>query len=230
MMLGRFDITNGVSRVIIFLRHGRKTLSMQVLILLRTRNAISKATSAAKRFPMDLNNADIYVYGIGYSHRDSSLDLILESYWDNLFIESGAHLVSFQQQLSLPKSSNLVFEVKSFTGVMVQEGGAKIATDLRLGFTDNGKLVNSWFGSLDDRYPLEGSYKCVSTKCKINAKIIGGGDPETHMFREKDVLNLEGSLTNLRGTIGSVDETTRVASGKKFELDIVFESDSTLRF
>ena len=226
---GRFDLSNGITRVVIFSDMVENSEYASPINLTEV-NSLKLAQETAERYPMELNNAQFFVYGIGYSHGNSSLNLNLQKYWENLLIDSGAYLASFHSQLNLPKTSSLSFSPYSYTGVMMQANGTKVATDLRLGFAENGVLTNSWFGVLDDRYPLKGGYVCKQNQCTVNAEIIFSGDPEKHMFRKKDIITLTGELNKLKGTIGAKDDLTRTGDGSKFSMVVLFEQDNSMRF
>jgi hypothetical protein len=224
----RYNLSNGVTRVIMFSDMVENSDLVSPSKLNNPEQAKVLARKAAKRFPLDLNNTEFYVYGVGYSHKDSELDRNLETFWRYWLNNSGAHLKSYHAQLNIANSDE-VFEPVSFTGVMKQLDGSRAAAQLRLGYGENGSLLNSWFGISDIRYPINGIYKCKGEKCDIDAK-IAFGDEAASMFHAKDALKLSGSRNELKGTIGSVDDLTRTSDGKAFSMQVVFEKDSKLRF
>jgi len=224
----RYNLSNGVTRVILFsdMVENSKLVSAQKLTSPEDSKILAR--KAAKRFPLDLKNTEFYVYGVGYTHKDSELDRNLETFWRYWLNNSGAHLKSFHAQLNIANSDE-IFEAVSFTGVMKQLDGSKAAAQLRIGYGVNGNLLNSWFGIRDIRYPISGIYQCKGGKCNIDAK-IAFGDEAANMFQAKDALKLNGTRNMLSGTIGAVDDLTRTSDGKAFSMKVVFEQDSKLRF
>ena len=128
-----------------------------------------------------------------------------------------------------PESSDVTFT--SYTGVMKSVEGMNIATRLRLGATPSSKLYNSWLAIRDIRYPLDGEIVCNKSglECTVNARITFAGH-NAKVFKEGDVLRLEGGQKNLYGTAGAPDDLTRTTNGQPYRMKIVFEADTSLAF
>jgi hypothetical protein len=224
----RYNLSNGVTRVILFSDMVENSGLVSPQKLSSPEQSKILARQVAKRFPLDLKNTEFYVYGVGYTHKNSELNRNLETFWSYWLNNSGAQLKSYHAQLNIANSDEM-FKPISYTGVMKQLDGSKAAAQLRIGYGVNGNLLNSWFGIRDIRYPITGIYTCKGDKCNIDAK-IAFGDEVANMFNAKDALKLNGSRKMLKGTIGAVDDLTRTSDGKAFSMQVVFEQDSKLRF
>ena len=225
---GRFDLDNGTTRVVVFSDMVENSSHAAPDSLQDIENAKTLAREAADRYPLDLNNAQFYVYGVGYSHKSSILNRQLKTFWSYWLNRSGAYLQSFETQLNMPKRE-VGFDPVSYVGALEQLNGVKIATNLRLGFSENGKLANSWIGIRNMRFPIDGSYNRKGSKYSLKAKVVFG-DEDYQLFLEDDVLLIAGSMDELKGTIGAEDDSTRTPDGKKFSLKVAFDRDAQLQF
>jgi hypothetical protein len=225
---GRYDLNNGITRVILFTDMVENSDHASPLTLKDKETAKKLAQKTSERYPVDFNNSNFYVYGIGYSHKNSDLNRNLQEYWKHFLNRSGAHLVSYHAQLNSSSGVDL-FQPVSYSGVMKQANGSNVATKLRLAFAPDGKLIQSWFGIKELRYPLKGNRQCKGKKCIINANVVYGIKSD-HMFRAKDVLKLSLNGSEASGTIGSEDDLTRTPDGNKFSMKVAFEQDGILRF
>lgn len=185
------------------------------------------ARDAAERFPVDFHNAEFFVYGVGYTHNNSSLDRNLSDFWAMWLNKSNAQLSSFGRQLNLPEHGTTL-DSASYRGAVEQDNGTQIAARLRLQVTGSGELSNSWLGVRDMRYPLEGERVCTGGNCTVRAT-ISFADEADNFLREGDVLLLEGADT-LTGSIGSEDDLELTPDGNRFALPAAFEKDSRITF
>ncbi len=227
---GRYSLDGSkVTRVILFSDMVENSNLTNPNALTSVSEAIASAKSASVRFPVDFNGAEFFVYGVGYSHSNSDLNSNLEIFWRNWFHQSGATLSGYSAQLTVPSITSL--EPISYRGMMKQIDGSNVSARLRLGLTNDGKLENSWFSIQNARFPLKGDYVCVtgSDECQFNATVTFADD-SANLFRRDDVLLLTGSLEQLSGTIGAVDDLTRTPDGKIFSMPVEFTKDARLSF
>lgn len=185
------------------------------------------ARAAATRYPVNFNNAEFFVYGVGYTHNDSSLDNSLRSFWEMWLNKANAKLSSFDHQLNIPDTGHTL-KANSYRGTIIMTDGVKVAARLRLVFSETGKLTNSWLGVKDFHYPLEGDSICAKNSCQIRAK-ISFSDKEDMLLNVGDVVLLEG-LKSLSGSVGSEDDLQLTSDGSRFSLPLSFTKDQQLLF
>lgn len=185
------------------------------------------ARSASSRFPVNFNNSEVYVYGVGYTHNIGTLDRSLRKFWGMWMLKSNAYLSSFDRQLHLPEYTKPI-STFSYRGVLRQIDGPSVASRLRLSYTTDGTLTNSWLGVSEMRFPLKGQKICNGDSCIITAEIVYA-DENNNFLRAGDILKLSGT-TKLTGHVGSEDELQITPDGNKFELPVLFEVDSSLSF
>ena len=132
----RLDLENGISRVIIF----SDMIEQSDLIEHSNFDPSTAVDKIAKRFPLFLNPASFYIYGVNYTNEDTSLNQKMESFWNAFLLKSGAVVEHYGTQLVLPKNNQL-FSAHSYQGKLTQSDGKKLASKLRLAFFDRSKSV-----------------------------------------------------------------------------------------
>lgn len=222
-----FRLEGRPTRVIMFsnlVENSEQLTPAQVL----NRNPQDHAREVSARFNTNFNNAEFHVYGIGYTHSNARLDNALRDFWSLWLNRSGAHLATFSRQLSLPNNgTSLSFQ--SYRGIMAQSDGSYVAVRLRLGYTEQGALTNSWFGIRDIRYPLSGQITCQGEECSIRAT-VEFADESYNMFNVEDVITLSGTLNELSGQIGGVDTSVVTRDGSRFSIPLEFTKEERLLF
>ncbi|WP_199609897.1 hypothetical protein [Flocculibacter collagenilyticus] len=216
----RMDLENGISRVIIF----SDMMEKSDLLDQQKFEPAKRAEAVAKRFPMFLNHASIYVYGINYTNQDTALNEKMQRFWEQYLLTSGAHLEQYGTQLVLPRD-NKVFDAHSYSGKLTQSDGKKLATSMRLAYSDKGELVHSWVTISDHYLPISGTLNCSGQNCTVLASIEAS---TFDGFEKKDVLKLSGSMKALSGSIGARDDSVIDEQGKIYRFDVEYAKDKNL--
>jgi hypothetical protein len=216
----RLDLKNGVSRVVVF----SDMIENSNLITHAQMKPVQMAKEVAERFPMFLNHADFYIYGINYTHSESDLNSDMEKFWRSYLLASGANIAHYGNQLVIPNSEEY-FSVFSYTGHLVQSDGRKVIAKMRLGYLKSGELTHSVLTIGDEFMPLKGSLilsgQNVQLEARVSASTFDG-------FKPGDSLTLDGSLEALKGTLGAPDERTVDTKGKQYRFKLVMNQDSNL--
>ena len=217
---GRFDLKDGISRVIVF----SDMIEKSDLVSHTSLESEVTAKQVAKRFPMFLSHSSFYIYGINYTNKDTALNEKMESFWRQYFLKSGAHIVNYSTQLVLPKKDD-GFKARSYSGALVQSDGKKLSTNLRLATQPDGRLVHSWLTIGDHYMTLEGNMNCSGQNCTVDAKITGS---TFDGFKVSDVLKLTGNHKSFSGKVGARDESVIDDEGKIYRFDVKYSLDKNL--
>ncbi|MEW9796652.1 hypothetical protein [Alteromonas sp. CYL-A6] len=216
----RLDLDNGVSRVIVF----SDMIEKSGLVDHKNMRPVETAEAVAKRFPMFLNHADFYIYGINYTHSESDLNTDMERFWRDYLLHSGANIAHYGNQLVVPRGDEN-FAVTSYTGYIVDGNGNKIITKMRLGYFPNGELTHSVLTVGDEFLPIKGSI----IKSGQNIQLTGTVTASTFDgFSEGDVVKLAGSLKDMQGQIGAPDDRTVDKKGQQYIFDLSLSRDANL--
>jgi hypothetical protein len=216
----RLDLESGIARVIVF----SDMIENSDLVNHGSFSPIEDAASVSDRFPVFLNHASFYIYGINYTNSDTALNEKMEQFWRQYFIKSGAEIAHYGTQLVLPRDDGM-FEAISYKGKLTQSDGKRLATSMRLAYLPNGDLMHSWLAVGDDFMTLSGNISCSGQNCELEAKIKESG---FKYFKPNDVVRLDGALGEMRGKIGARDDSVIDEKGKIYRFDIEFKRDATL--
>ncbi len=216
----RMDLTNAVSRVIIF----SDMMENSDLLQHDDFEPSKAADAAAKRFPTFLNHASIYVYGINYTNNQTRLNNQLEAFWKRYLLQSGAHVKNYSTQLVLPKKNQL-FTAQSYTGHLTQSDGRKLSTSMRLAYTPDRKLIHSVFTIGDYYMPISGDFYCSGANCELTAAVTYSN---FDAFRKGDALQLSGSLKALAGKVGAKDDSVIDEKGSIYRFNVEYLKDRNL--
>ena len=216
----RMDLTNGVSRVIIF----SDMVENSDLFSHKNFNPQQAADAAAKRFPTFFNHASVYAYGINYTNNQTELNGKLETFWKRYLLQSGAHVKNYSTQLVLPKKNQL-FVAQSYTGKLKQSDGRMLATSLRVAFTPDRKLIHSVFTIGDYYMPISGDFFCSGQNCELKATVTNAN---FKAFQKGDALTLAGSLEKLSGKVGAKDDSVIDEKGSLYRFDVQYSKDRNL--
>lgn len=215
----RMEFEKGVSRVVMF----SDMIEKSNLLDHNRFEPHKSAEQVSERFPMFLSYASFSIYGINYTHGESDLNAKMERFWRQYLLKSGASIAHYGSQLVLHKNTDM-FELDAYDGYLVQSDGRKVAAKMRLGYFDNGELTNSVLTLGDEYLPLAGSISTSGKNVEVKASIT---DSTFKGFEKKDVLNLKGSPSMLKGVIGARDDRTVDEKGEvyRFSIELTKESD-----
>lgn len=216
----RMDLTNAVSRVIIF---SDMVENSEVLNHANFKPEAA-ADAAAKRFPTFFNHASVYIYGINYTNNETELNNKLETFWKRYLLQSGAHVKNYSTQLVLPKK-NQMFVAQSYSGNLKQSDGRLLATSLRLAFTPDRKLIHSVFTIGDYYMPITGDFFCSGQNCQLKAAVSGSN---FKAFQKGDAMTLSGSLDKMTGKVGAKDDSVIDEKGSIYRFDVEYNKDRNL--
>lgn len=214
----RMEFENGVSRVVMF----SDMIEKSNLLNHSKLNPQKIAEQVSERFPMFLSHASFSIYGINYTHSESDLNAKMERFWRRYLLKSGANIEHYGSQLVLHKNNN-VFELDTYSGYLVQSDGRKVAAKMRLGYFGTGELTNSVLILGDEYLPLSGSINTSGKNVEIKASIK---DSTFTGFAKKDVLNLTGTPSELKGVIGARDDRTVDEKGEVYRFSIQLSKES----
>ncbi|MFT6835379.1 MAG: hypothetical protein ACJA0H_001417 [Francisellaceae bacterium] len=216
----RMNLKNGITRVIIFSDMIEKSDLVDHAIF----KPLEKAKEISKRFPMFLNHASIYVYGINYTNNNTALNEKMQAFWEQYLLSSGANIEQYGTQLVLPRVDS-TFEAYSYTGRLTQSDGKKLATKIRIAYTPDGALIHSWITIGDYFMPIKGTLNCSGQDCKVTATITNS---TFDGFAKNDILQLQGTHKELKGKIGAKDDSIIDEQGKIYRFDVEYVQDLNL--
>lgn len=216
----RLDLDNGISRVIVF----SDMIEKSNLVDHNNMDPLVTAKAVADRYPMFLNHADFYIYGINYTHGESELNTDMERFWRDYLLRSGANIAHYGNQLVVPRGDEN-FTVHSYTGYIVDGDGNKIITKMRLGFFDSGELTHSVLTVGDEYLTLKGSIVASGQNTQLSGSIMSS---TFSGFGAGDVFTMTGAIKEMHGTIGAPDDRTVDRKGQQYKFDISLSQDANL--
>jgi len=216
----RMGLKSGIPRVIVF----SDMIEKSDLVAHDNFEPIENADQVAKRFPTFLNHSSFYIYGINYTNSETILNEKMEKFWRRYLLKSGAEIAHYGTQLVLPRENTLI-AANSYKGKLTQSDGKNLATSLRVAYLPNGDLIHSWISIGDHYLVLQGNISCSGQNCELRAQIK---ESVFDGFKVNDVLTLDGTIKNLKGTIGARDDSVIDAEGKIYRFNVEYTQDSTL--